>query len=204
MPIPGFEWMEDAAGRDVRTVRDGNFVSSSGTEDCPAPGGSPQLPPRGLDSANMGITRLIFPPRIEKLNVSTDFNVNSYSLVLPAGVGSTVVLPGFQCPQSMIGWLQQFFLYVLTPTADTNATWQVRLNGAPVPGFDNILNPPGIANLIVMPSDDMRIRIPNANLVDVVITNNNAFGPWTVGAGLSGWFHPEAAERRAFGEANNI
>lgn len=200
--IPGFEWLDDAAGRDVGVTREGHFVSPSGEQDCPAPGGSPQLPPRGVGSESMGITRLVFPPRIEKLAVSTDFNTNSYSLVLPAS--GTVALPAFQCPQGMVGWLQQFFLYVLTPTALTNATWQVRINQSPVPGFDNILNPPGIANLIVMPTDDMRIRIPNGASVDVLITNNNASGPWTVGAGLSGWFHPEVAERRAFGEANNI
>lgn len=202
--IPGFEWLEDPAGNDVRNARQGNFMSPSGVADCPTPGGAPQLPPRGPSADSIGVTRLIFPPRIEKLYVSQDFNTQRNSLILPAGVGSTVVLPGFQVPQGMIGWLQQTYLYILTPTALTTATWTVRINQAPVSGFDNIINPPGIANFIIIPTDDMRIRLPNSCVVDVIITNNSAAGPWTVGAGLSGWTHPEVAERRAFGEVNNI
>lgn len=204
MLIPGFEWMEQAAGVDVGTTRDMQFTSPDGLPDCPADGGAPRLPPRGVSAGRMGLTRMVFPPRIEKLAVSVDFNINNYALILPAGAGNTVVLSGFQIPQGYIGWLQQTFLYTLAPTANTSASWMVRINGAPVPGFDNIQNPPGIANLLLMPTDDMRIRLTNGCVVDVVITNLNAFGPWTVGAGLSGWFHPEVAERRAFGEANDL
>lgn len=204
MPMPGFEWMEEAAGRDVRTARDGNFVLANGQEDCPAPGGSPQLPPRGPDGGSIPFTRLVFPPRIEKLNVSQDFNVNSYQLILPAGNGQTIDLPGFNCPQGMVGWLQQTFLYVLLPTAQAQASWCIRINGMPVPGFDNMQNPPGIANFLFLGEDDLRIRIPQGSYVDVRVTNINTgvAGPWTVGAGLAGWFHPEQAEERAYGAGN--
>lgn len=202
--LPGFEWLEEPAGQDVRVARHGGYVDAAGQPTCPAPGGAPRLPPRLVGAQQMGLQRIIFPPRIEKLNLSQDFNVNAYNLALPAGAGSTVVLPGFQVPQGQIGWLQETFLYVLTPDATINATWTVRINQSPVPGFDNLIAPPGLANFYLIGTDDMRVRLPNGCYVDVLITNNSAAGPWTVGAGLAGWYHPEVAERRAFGEANDL
>jgi hypothetical protein len=135
---------------------------------------------------------------MEKLASSQDFRIRNFQLVLAAGAGSEVTLAGFQLPQGQVGWLQVFSLYVLTPTAATDVRWQVRINQGPVPGWESVANPPGIAQFIVIGDDDMRVRLPGNCLVDVLITNQNASGPWTVGAELQGWYHPEIAERRAW------
>lgn len=198
-----FAWVTALAGVDVGVTQAGRFTSVGGNPACPPGSDGPQLPPRGVGEQEIVLARMIFPPRIEKLAVSVDFNVNSYTLTLPAGVGSTVLLPGFQVPQGQVGWLQQWFLYTLAPTAATQASWQIRINGAPVPGYDNNLNPPGIANLLVDGDDDMRIRLGGGVRVDILITNIGGTAE-TVGAGLRGWYHPEAAEWRAFGNANTI
>lgn len=122
-------------------------------------------------------------------------------MVLPAGAGSTITSAAlaFTLPASMVGWLQEFKVYVLSQTAATSAQWSVRINGGPVPGFDNKQNAPGVANLVLLEWNDMRIRIPNGATVDVIITNLNANGPWTVGGYLAGWYHPWVDEDRIFG-----
>jgi hypothetical protein len=163
-------------------------------------GGGPQLPPVDVSMADTPYTRLIFPPRIEKLPESRDFNVQNYALVIPAGLGSVVQGPSFIIPESQVGWLQNAGLYLLTPTALTSVTLIVRINEGPVPGFDNLQNAPGIANFVLFPvEDDMRVRIPNHAKVDFIIVNNNANGPWTGGGFLGGWYHPDSAELRQWG-----
>ena len=161
--------------------------------------GSPPGP--GDIAAKSPHARLVFPPRIEKLLSSQDFTGADFAMTLPAGVGATVVSTNlqFQVPQSMVGWLQFFSLYVLSQTANTAATFTVRINQGPVAGLTK-QNPPGVANLVLREFTDIRVRIPNGGLVDVVVTNLNANGPWTVGGEISGWYHPQADEQRIFGE----
>lgn len=195
--VPGMGWA-DPAGIDVGTAIEGDFPSPAGTLPCPPPGTGPQLPPRGRDAASSVVTRMVFPPKLVKLDVSQDFNVNNYALVLPAVVGAQVIVPGFQLPVGCVGFLQSFDLYVLTPTAATSVQWTVRINQGPVPGFDNVQNPPGMAFFDLIGSDEMQVRIQSGALVDVLITNLNGNGPWTVGADFAGWYHPEQAEQRAW------
>lgn len=145
--------------------------------------------------------RMIFPPRIEKLLSSVDFQAVDFAVALAAGVGSQATSPKllFQLPQTMIGWLQEFSLYVLSQTALTSVQYTLRINQQPVPGFDNLQNPPGVANLVLIDKNDLRISIPNNATIDVLFTNLNANGPWTVGGRFAGWFHPWDAEEQIFG-----
>lgn len=194
-----FDDLHFYAGQDVGVAAGVNAPSPNGMTPCPPnPNAGPQLPPRGPDTAQSSTVRMIFPPRIEKLAASIDFQAANYSLVIAAGAGKTVVVPGFQLSTGQIGWLQTFSLYTLAPTADTQLIFTVRVNGSPVAGYDNYRNPPGIANLVYLGVEDMRIRVPGGATVDLLITNTNAFGPWTVGGDLSGWYHPESAEVRAW------
>lgn len=186
---------------DVSETQRFRFPTPSGSSPPPRMdvGMGPQMPPRGEDASEAPFTRLVFPPRIEKLTASRDFNVQDYQMALPGVVGASITSAAlrFQVPKDQFGWLQQFTLYVLTPTANTRVRWQVRINEGPVPGFDNIENPPGIANFILIGYDDLRVRIPTAASVDVLITNLSANAE-VVGAALAGWYHPEAAELRAW------
>ncbi len=198
--LPGFEWLDDQAGQDVGTALEGQFPGPGGAPGCTPMSGGPRLPPRGPEAALAVLARMIFPPRIEKLAQSQDFSVTDYAMILPAGVGSTITSAAlrFQVPQGQIGWLQEWDLYALTPTAGLSAQWTIRINGAPVPGFDTKQNPPGTAFFYLIGDDEMRIRLPNNCVLDLLITNLNANGPWTVGGDLAGWYHPESAEARAW------
>ena len=196
---------QQRGGMDVGVAREMGLVSPSGVSSCPPDlTASPGMVPRGANPADSPMVRLVFPPRIEKLVQSVDFRINNYRLVLPAGVGSTVLLASFRLPTGAVGWLQNFAQSTLAQDGTTDVTWTLRINDYPVPGFDNVRNVPGLANLLITGDDDMRIRLPNGCKVDVLITNNAASGPWTLGALVQGWYHPEVAEQRAFGDANNI
>jgi len=145
--------------------------------------------------------RLIYPPRIEKLLSSQDFTAQDFTMILGAGIGTTVssAALSFRLPQSMVGWLQQFSIYVLASLPTTNITFQLRINEGPVAGFSK-QPPPGAANIIVIDYNDLRVRVPNGAKVDVLVTNNSAAGPWTVGGVIAGWYHPIADELRIFGD----
>lgn len=165
--------------------------------------GALSAPPTRADvAAHSPMQRLVYPPRIEKLLSSQDFNVSDFAMVLAAGAGSVVTSQAlrFQVPQSQVGWLQQFTMYVLAPLATTDIRFTVRINEGPVSGFTNKQPPPGAANLILIDINDIRVRIPNGATVDVLVTNNSAAGPWTVGGSLAGWYHPLADELRVFGD----
>ncbi|HEX3698933.1 MAG TPA: hypothetical protein VH374_26420 [Polyangia bacterium] len=189
------------AGVDIKASRGMQFVSPSGPGvDCD-PGLSPASPPRGFQIADAPPVRQLFPPYLYKLSASQDFNRNSYREVLPAGVGQ-VIEPAslvFQAPATMVGWLQNFSQYTLTPSASTYISWCLLINGAPVPGYDDVRNPPGIANLVEVFQNGIQVRIPLGGKVSVRITNLDASGPVTVGGLLRGWYHPQVAETRAWG-----
>lgn len=161
------------------------------------------IPPGRSDiAAQAPMQRIVYPPRIEKLLTSQDFNVSEWAMTLPAGAGSTVVstIAVFEAPASMVGWLQNFSLYLLTPTAATTVSFAIRINQGPVPGFDNYQNSPGVANLYREDYNDIRVRIPMGGVVDVLVTNLGAGGPWTVGCRLAGWYHSSADELRVYGD----
>jgi hypothetical protein len=165
--------------------------------------GALSAPPTRADVAEQAaFQRIVYPPRIEKLLSSQDFSVQDYAMILGAGAGSTITSANlrFQLPQSMVGWLQQFSMYVLAPLGTTNIQFTIRINEGPVSGFDNKQPPPGAANLIQVDFNELRIRIPNGAKVDVLVTNLSAAGPWTVGGVLAGWYHPQADELRIFGD----
>lgn len=144
-------------------------------------------------------SRQVLPPWTTKLPSSQDFNRNLFSSALGAVVGATVTPVSFQVPLTFVGYMSIFGVYVLTPTALTDITFALRINQGPVQGYDNIRVPPGVANFFVQNFSDLQVRIPSGALVDVLVTNNAATGPWTVGAKISGWYHSEIEEQRIYG-----
>lgn len=166
----------------------------------PAYAVGPQMPPGLQQAGDAPFSRTIYPPWTVKLAESRDFLVNDFQMALPGAIGATIssAASQFQVPESQIGWLQNFALYILAPIATSSVKWTIRINGGPVSGWDNIQNPPGVALFTYIPSDDLQIRLPNHCLVDVLITNRSA-NPETVGTALGGWYHPSQAELHSWG-----
>ena len=155
---------------------------------------------RAAPSKRAPFSRQIFPPQTTKLPMSQDFNVNVWSGVLAAGAGSVVVPSSFTLPGGMVGYVQIMGLYIQSPTNLTDITFTLRINQGPVSGWANIQFPPGVANFVVQNFSDLQVRAPMSCTVDVLITNNSGAGPWTVGAKIAGWYHPELEEKRIYGE----
>jgi hypothetical protein len=101
-------------------------------------------------------------------------------------------------PPTFVGYLQIFGIYILSPTNAQDVTFSLRINGGPVQGWDNVQFPPGVANFVVQNAGDLQVRVPDGATVDVLVTNGSA-DAWTVGARISGWFHPLSEEQRIYG-----
>ena len=199
----GLEWANGRRAPDQDANRRMDYATGRGSGFAGPPLGisppPPASPPREQVASEAPFARIVFPPRIEKLPTSADFNVKDYSVAVAAGVGSTAVGPSFTLPETMVGWLQQVFIYILSPLATTSLTFAVRINGGPVPGFDALENPPGAANFLLLTTNDVRVRLPSRCTVDVLITNVDG-AAITAGALLAGWYHPLADELRMYGE----
>ena len=145
------------------------------------------------------LVRTIYPPWQRKLPSSVSFNQNEFDVALPAVAGATVVPVVFQTPPTFIGYVTIFGIYILSPTALQDVTFSLNINGGPVEGWDNVRFPPGVANFVVQNFADEPIAwIPDGGRVEVVVTNGNA-NAWTVGAKISGYYHPRTDEERIFG-----
>jgi len=144
-------------------------------------------------------SRQVYPPWVYKLPESQDFSLNDYQVAL-------AVAPGTANPASLsltlqsgqVGWLQVFRLYILNSNATSTVGYTVRINGGPVPGLTDRRNPPGAAPLVILTSNELQIRLPEGCTLDVLFTNFAAQVE-VVGAQISGWFHPLAAEIRQWG-----
>lgn len=193
-------------GRDVKVARDMMVATSRvGGLVMPTVAGGLTVPQRERPQEAPGVSpyvRQISPPWTTKIPASQDFFARDFELSVPVGVGSTVtsVALSFRLPLDHVGWLQQFALYVRGSLATTRLQWTVRINQGPVPGWDNKSNPPGIANLVLITDNGLAKRIPNGNLVDVLITNLDGAAIAGVGGFLAGWYHPKQDELRYWGE----
>jgi hypothetical protein len=145
------------------------------------------------------LVRTIYPPWQRKLPSSVDFNQNAFDSALAGVAGATIVPVEFTLPQTYVGYLTVFGIYILSPTALQDVTFTLRINGGPIQGFDNVKFPPGVANFVVQNfSDEPICWIPEGAKVDVLVTNNNA-NAWTVGAKIAGYYHARTEEQRIFG-----
>jgi hypothetical protein len=119
---------------------------------------------------------------------------------LPAVAGATLLLPGliYQPPPFMKSVLRLVSIFCDAPTQQTNISYIVRVNGAPQSGFTFSFFPRLAANESVDFSVLLR-DIPINSVIDMIIMNNAATGPWTVGGALSGWSYSEADAIRLYG-----
>lgn len=159
---------------------------------------APQNPNISQTSAQ---SRQVYPWWVEKIPSAQDFNVQDFAITLGAGVGSQATSTGlnFKLPSAFIGVIQLFGIYILTPDATTAIQFTLRVNQMPVSGWDNIQFPPGAANFVVQNFSDLRVKVPQGGVVDVLITNLAATGPWTVGGKVAGWYNPTSDAQRVSG-----
>ena len=126
----------------------------------------------------------VFPPWLWKPPSGQDFTSNEQG-ILAAGAGSQLIVPAVVFPQQQVGVLRLMTIFVDAPLVTIDVSWILRINGGPVPGWTFKTFRRAATNLSI--DFTGRVDIPQGSTVDVLIRNNNAAGPWDVGAQTSGW-----------------
>jgi hypothetical protein len=144
------------------------------------------------------LVRNVYPPWVYKLPSSVDFNRNVFNAALAGVAGTVVEILTLTLPATYVGWMQIMGIYILSPTGSQDITFTLRINGAPVEGWDNIQFPPGVANFVVQNFSDLQVRVPDGGKISLFATNNSA-NAWTVGGKVAGWYHSLNEEQRIYG-----
>lgn len=130
-----------------------------------------------------------------------DFYYNTTG-TLAAGAGSTLVLTGnpiIRLTPDYEGVVASVQIFVDAPTTLIDVDWMLRFNSSPVPGWSNLTTFPRAANSISIEFGGP-VQVPSNTLIDVLVTNNAASGPWTVGVEVTGWSWPIMKRIWTFGE----
>lgn len=91
-------------------------------------------------------------------------------------------------PQDSVGVIRDFSRYVNDIVATDDITWQLRINGNPVPNWSAVKIFPRAA-AFVGSGDDPYVLLPAGAIVDVLITNATATAH-KLGAAFFGWYWP--------------
>jgi len=150
-------------------------------------------PPAGSDPTPTPTLQL-YLPEIFPIPGATEFDVFTHA----ASPGAGTLLPAalrFVLPPSSLGIVRVATAGVDDMTNATRIAFRLRLNGAFVPGpAGNLQLFAGVAARATL-SVDCFVRVPGAGVLDVAIVNTDG-AAYQVGAGFSGWFWGEAADRR--------
>lgn len=204
--------------RDPRFAFIPSDVEAMSEQSSQAPTIAPPSPTRQAERSAVA-TRTIFPPWLYPLKAGNDFYITRVivtpavppapailgkSAVLAAGAGSIVTSQAFIVPTNMKGVVRIVSIFINAPTLvpPIDVDWILRINGAPVQGWTFTTYPRAATNL----SSDFGgvVRLPMDGVVDVVIVNNNANGPWTVGTQFGGWYYSVEEAKRLYGELYDL
>lgn len=134
---------------------------------------------------------------------ATDFFIQPLPFSLPAGPSAApVLIPGasFQLPAQNEGVVRSVSIFVDAPTTALNVVWSLRINGQPVAGADALTTFPRSASNLSITFEYFK-QVPVGALIELVVSNRSAAGPWTVGGNFAGWSWPMADRIRVFGES---
>lgn len=148
-------------------------------------------------------TAAIPPYWLNKPPEGIDFYFNVEG-VLAAGVGSTLILVDTPATLIQVNYeavVASVNIFVDAPTTALGAVWTLRFNESPVSGWDSLRTFARAANNLSIEFSG-NAQVPGGTKIDVLVTNTNAGGPWTVGVEVTGWAWPKLARIRAFGEGD--
>ena len=120
---------------------------------------------------------------------------------LAAGAGSQLVMepsPQLRILPDYSGVVAGVSIFIGTPLTTMDITFALLNNGAPVQGWDQLQPFPVGANALIIPFPGT-LQVPGGSQFSILVTNNAASGPWTVGATITGWAWSKVVEDIAFG-----
>jgi hypothetical protein len=191
IPLP----LDIAIGPTTGRPRPGMFTPGGGGDNSPTPPGGLAVPSAPTPVASVPPFWLYKPPS----GIDFYFNVTG---VLAAGAGSTLVLGGTPPVTILNGYegvVASVNIFVDAPTTTLDVTWALRFNQAPVPGWDRLRSFARTANNLSIEFSGF-VQCGQNTLIDVLVSNQSAAGPWTVGVEVTGWYWSAIDRRRVYGD----
>lgn len=140
----------------------------------------------------------IFPPWLYPIDSAVDFQPRADGVALAAGATETPADTVLQLPAGYAGVIRFVSIFVDSPTTALDVSWALRINGGPVPGWNNLRSFPRSANNISITFEGV-VQVPQNATIDITIVEHGGALAWTVGASYGGWQWPTAAELELYG-----
>lgn len=133
-----------------------------------------------------------FPPSGSQIFQPATDTTSAGVAQLAAGVGATITIPGlsYLTPNAMISVVRTVSIFVNGPTTAFNVDFWLRNNGQPLTQTP-FRTQAFIAGALVR-TFSVTLRDIPPGTIDMLIVNQGAGGPWTVGGGFSGWSYTQA------------
>lgn len=157
-------------------------------------------PPSPADIAKQaGKSIQVVPWWESKPPQATDFLTVQKTIALAAGAGSTVSLLTTSLPPEAYAVVKVVTIFADATTTGTDVDWILRFNGGPVPGWNNLTTFPRVSTNLSIDFGGT-VLVPQGAVISVTAQNNNANGPWNIGALVSGWYLSASDIERIYGE----
>ena len=158
---------------------------------------APQYNPANIAASATQVLQVV-PWWETKPPQGTDFLEVQKTIALAAGAGSAVELLSFRLPQESFGVVKRVTIFADATTTNTDVNWTLRFNGGPVPGWNNLTTFPRVSTNLSIDIGGT-VLIPPGTTVSVTAQNGNAFGPWNIGALVTGWYLSGSDIQRIYG-----
>lgn len=175
------------------------------------PGQMPAYPGRGgpvpavrLPSGEMSVPTapagqpIIYPWWQFEMPGSNDWLAQALNFTAVGGATTTVPGFSFTVGQSQVGVIKQITMTVQNSLATINLGMTLLINNAPVQGWTNRLFPAVAATGVVVPFNDVVIRMQQFDVLTAVFTDVGGAG-YTCTLQASGWQTPETVVKQFMG-----
>jgi hypothetical protein len=136
------------------------------------------------------------PPKGSQLFNAPNRKLGAMTGTLAAGAGSTLALASlsYASPNNYISVVRTISAFINNPDAANDITWVLQVNGQTQQTGDNTIFP-FIAGAVIRSFSVVIRDIQPNSTISLLIVNNAASGPYTVGGGFSGWSYAIQAEQ---------
>jgi len=145
-----------------------------------------------------------YPPKGSQNFSAPNRSLGVITGTLAAGAGSTLVLASlaYSSPSNYITVVRTVSAFINAPDGNNDISWILQVNGQAVQnGAFTIF--PFIAGAVIRSFSVVFRDIEPNSTISLLIQNNAASGPYTVGGGFSGWSYAIQAEQLLTGGLPN-
>lgn len=161
------------------------YPGEGGLVSRPGAGGAPSLPrpPRGQP--------IVFPWWLYEMPGSQDWNADAINFSVAASGTTNVPATGnYLAPPATQAVIKQLILTVQNPVATLDLFVRLLLNGSPIPGWSVIYFPPVAAAALVLPINDMVIRMSEGQTLTAQFIEGGGTA-YTCSFQVKGWYTPQ-------------